>query len=1351
MKKNTKITAFMISILFGLLICSSINVYAAEILDNDVVQENIEPRNKELQEIEIITENSKITEDKNSNAENTNQDAKNTVLVDEKEYNIESNLEQKSEIEEDVTFKEDNITDAVEDGTNKSGTEIIEEKIENEKDEIEGTKNSELEQKLENEENTINEENNITDNIEESINNNDTEIVAEGTDNKEPGTNNKEAGTEKSTEVQEEVDDSNEGINHEDTNHEDNNSGLPDKYNLAEHCNILVENQGSEGNCWTFASIETLETYLQLHGYGTFDFSENHLNYLESNYFEEYRNVNTGGTYQNFLDYLEKEYGPVSEKEFPYFYPGTSKHVDYEKDELDALLDIIPLAYLGEKIEFPMIDKLYKEYTDEQLSEFRNSVKQHIMENGALYTSIVAPTYYEFTYYNPYTYAAYFDKEDPDFSEHSHAVAIIGWDDNFSKDNFVGDNKPKHNGAYIALNSWGRDFGNDGLYYISYDDIFVEQYLSGIKEAATEPIKNKENVTFTFKDKNLYNALKEKLKKKVIDFNDDEQNLTFLDSEVVNIDGIELNNSEISDLSGIENFNNLMSINLSNNNISTVEPLKSLNKLVDVNLAKNKLNEVPEELKDCKLETLILDYNPIEDFSNLRKFPSCSVLYLEGTNFEDKDLKYIEDMEVYTLNLSKTKTKDYSFLKTKEGTISELNISYNKDIIYESIPNFSTLKLSHTDTTDEKFKQIKDFSALTYVDLSYTNIHDLSIIPAQIGIVIISGNKNLINFDYLNNADSIEYTDVELEDVSIFKDSKASRLLLQNNNLSDITDLLNNPNLYYLNVSNNKLTSLYTDGRIIIKADNNYLKPNLYSYTGIDTMKEQNYTETLKVDTRRKNNFEDLGYKLADFESNGYELVFTNAIVDLEKGIFEVADYNKDVIVKILNNIFDGSVITYKVEKIDNSKIDYIYLDNNSEKKYIEGDDFDLSTVKMIAVYDNESTCKVEDYEVIGDKSLQKGNQEITFKTGDISTSLNVDVIPKDEVATLTFEEEDIYKGVLEKIKQLEDERRENIDFYNRLDILIRKDDKNKTIKIYKDDLSDLSYIEIKSDKNVSLQDLKQLPYLSGIGIDGKQFDYKDFLNGIIKLMEARDADELVSLTIKNNELIKSINENKFRTLSIENSKVEKLGNLTNLKAFKYIGNIIVPIEHLLDTLKMVDVTVTTTMDEVNKDKDNNIILPDILNYFKNNGFIVKAKFIDQVRDEKYLYPYIITEEQISEKDGNLFFENEQIKKLYKEGQNQVIEFSVLDPEKYFANLVYKYIVQYTINNKEEEPEIIDPVKQDIIEEEPKIIEPVKQDTIGGEESEIIEPVKQDIIEKEESIVESAETNRVISSIVTNL
>ena len=51
----------------------------------------------------------------------------------------------------------------------------------------------------------------------------------------------------------------------------------PVRYNLAENYNIKVENQGLEGNCWTFASLETLETYLQIHGFGTFGLKDANL------------------------------------------------------------------------------------------------------------------------------------------------------------------------------------------------------------------------------------------------------------------------------------------------------------------------------------------------------------------------------------------------------------------------------------------------------------------------------------------------------------------------------------------------------------------------------------------------------------------------------------------------------------------------------------------------------------------------------------------------------------------------------------------------------------------------------------------------------------------------------------------------------------------------------------------------------------------------------------------------------------------------------------------------------------------------------------------------------------------
>ena len=48
-----------------------------------------------------------------------------------------------------------------------------------------------------------------------------------------------------------------------------------------------------------------------------------------------------------------------------------------------------------------------------------------------------------------------------------HAVVLIGWDDNFPKENFK---KPaSQNGAWLAQNSKGPSWGNDGRYWISYD------------------------------------------------------------------------------------------------------------------------------------------------------------------------------------------------------------------------------------------------------------------------------------------------------------------------------------------------------------------------------------------------------------------------------------------------------------------------------------------------------------------------------------------------------------------------------------------------------------------------------------------------------------------------------------------------------------------------------------------------------------------------------------------------------------------------------------------------------------------------------------------------------------------
>lgn len=50
----------------------------------------------------------------------------------------------------------------------------------------------------------------------------------------------------------------------------------------------------------------------------------------------------------------------------------------------------------------------------------------------------------------------------------NHDVVIIGWDDNYSAENF--NTQLEGDGAFICQNSWGNDFGEEGIFYVSYYD-----------------------------------------------------------------------------------------------------------------------------------------------------------------------------------------------------------------------------------------------------------------------------------------------------------------------------------------------------------------------------------------------------------------------------------------------------------------------------------------------------------------------------------------------------------------------------------------------------------------------------------------------------------------------------------------------------------------------------------------------------------------------------------------------------------------------------------------------------------------------------------------------------------------
>ena len=88
--------------------------------------------------------------------------------------------------------------------------------------------------------------------------------------------------------------------------------------------------------------------------------------------------------------------------------------------------------------------------------------------------------------YNPDTYACYNSVA----KRSDHAILIVGWDDHFSKKNFVEGNQPSRDGAWLVRNSWGTNWGDDGYFWISYEDKSLVSGNAYLLEEADNYTKN---------------------------------------------------------------------------------------------------------------------------------------------------------------------------------------------------------------------------------------------------------------------------------------------------------------------------------------------------------------------------------------------------------------------------------------------------------------------------------------------------------------------------------------------------------------------------------------------------------------------------------------------------------------------------------------------------------------------------------------------------------------------------------------------------------------------------------------------------------------------------------------------
>ena len=210
---------------------------------------------------------------------------------------------------------------------------------------------------------------------------------------------------------------------------------LPYAYNyLDKERKTLVRDQGVRSTCWACAAITALETTLLPEEY--YELSVDHMsmsNSFNSGQFD-------GGEYTMALAYLAAWQGPVLEADDPYGDRITD-------DTLSPIMHIQEAQIISTK----------------NLEKIKEMVYKYGGVQSSLYTSMTSGNGTS-KYYNEEKAAyCYIGEEKP-----NHDVVIIGWDDNYPKENFNAD--IESNGAFICQSSWGEGFGENGIFYVSYMD-----------------------------------------------------------------------------------------------------------------------------------------------------------------------------------------------------------------------------------------------------------------------------------------------------------------------------------------------------------------------------------------------------------------------------------------------------------------------------------------------------------------------------------------------------------------------------------------------------------------------------------------------------------------------------------------------------------------------------------------------------------------------------------------------------------------------------------------------------------------------------------------------------------------
>ncbi|MCR5267673.1 MAG: hypothetical protein K6E16_04080 [Lachnospiraceae bacterium] len=271
-----------------------------------------------------------------------------------------------------------------------------------------------------------------------------------------------------------------------------------------------VRNQGNYGSCWAHgilfaAEVNILKNHIApQYNNKTLNLSErvlNHIAYRQELYPDDYDPLhNSVGEYNlSSMSYDQPSYyddggtcfrsGAVLQR-----WLGVVNEIDLDPDEPDGVpnpdtyyddipksgIDEIDVKYISPKggnILAHMENEIFLD------TRYRDDIKKYIIKDGALDCSYYADN--DFLGSDKKSFYCY-ENERAD-----HEVAMIGWDDHYDRRNFNAseDDLPKYDGAWLLRNSWDTDWGENGYFWLSYEDKSLED-ITAVEMAPADNYDN---------------------------------------------------------------------------------------------------------------------------------------------------------------------------------------------------------------------------------------------------------------------------------------------------------------------------------------------------------------------------------------------------------------------------------------------------------------------------------------------------------------------------------------------------------------------------------------------------------------------------------------------------------------------------------------------------------------------------------------------------------------------------------------------------------------------------------------------------------------------------------------------